>query len=434
MRTSLPFLIALLGCNGTATETPTETPTGEPTAEPTPEPTPMPMDLVDTALADEQFSTLTGAIVQAGLEETLRGPGPFTVFAPTNAAFEAAGIDPTTLSNDELATVLTHHVVAGEVPSTGIPALADSVAGFTLFFDTSDGVRVDGASVTTPDVQTTNGLIHVVDDVLLPPTLLDAVGRAGLTGLADAVGAADPAVAALLAEPGDYTVLAPTNEAFDAASSITATLDTAGLTDVLTYHVLPAAVGSGELPAASDTLLVNAWGDPVTALFAPADATVNGTGIVITDIHTTNGTVHVVEDVLLPPTVVDHAEAAGLTELLGAVGAASGDLGTTLSGDGPFTVFAPTNDAFTSIASTTATLSADQLRDVLLFHVVGGDAPVKSTDLAPGEVPTLLTDASVTVETSPAVAIEDAGVVSVDIHGTNGTVHVVDAVLLPPSE
>ncbi|MCA9570533.1 MAG: fasciclin domain-containing protein, partial [Myxococcales bacterium] len=334
------------------------------------------------------------------------------------------------LSTDALATVLSHHVVPGRVMSTQIPDLADSVAGYTLFFDTSDGVVVSGASVTQADIEATNGVVHVIDRVLLPPTVLDAVGLAGLTGLGGAVGAADPAVAALLDAPGDLTVLAPTNDAFAAVADVTAGLSTQELTDVLTYHVAGSRVTSDALPPLAPSLLVNPWGQPVSLLFA--GGRVNGVDIVTTDIHTTNGVVHVVDSVLLPPTVVDHAVAAGLDGLLGAVGAASGDLGTTLSGAGPFTVFAPTNDAFDAIASTTATLTPDELRDVLLFHVLGGSAPVTSADLTTGGVPTLL---GPNVEVDASVpTIGGAGVVTPDIHGTNGTVHVIDSVLLPPAE
>lgn len=390
-------------------------------------------DIVDIASADADFSTLAGAIVDAGLEETLRSTGPFTVFAPTNAAFEALGIDLSTLSADELSTILEYHVVAAEVPASAVPERADSANGYTIFFDTSNGVGINGsATVTTADVDAENGLIHMIDTVLLPPTILDAVGYAGLTELGGAVGAADPSIAELLAAPAEHTVFAPTNEAFTAIADITATLDTAGLSDVLTYHVVAGSVDSGMVPGQADTLLINAWGNGVTALFdTSVGVTVNGSSdVAIADIRTTNGIIHVVDEVLLPPTVVGHADIAGLTGLLGAVDAASGDLGTVLSGEGPFTVFAPTNDAFDDIAAVTATLSADDLADVLLYHVVGGASPVASTDLSDGMVPTLL-GSDVEVDLSSGVMINDSAVIQADIHSTNGVVHVIDAVLLP---
>lgn len=389
--------------------------------------------IVDIASADAQFSTLVSAIEDAGLMDTLSGDGNFTVFAPTDDAFAALGVDLSTLSTDELASILTYHVIAeAEVDSASIPALADSAAGYTLFFDTSDGVMVNNATVTNADIDASNGIIHVVDTVLMPPTILDAAGYAGLTSLAGAVEGADPAIANLLGSPGEYTVFAPTNDAFDDVSDVTAGLDATQLADVLAYHAFPGSVTSDAVPALADSLMENAYGINVTALFDTSDGVaINGADVVVADIYTTNGVVHVIDEVLLPPTVVDLASVAGLTSLLDTVGAASGDLGTTLSGEGPFTVFAPTNDAFDDIASVASTLSADELRDILLFHVVGGDYPVKSADLTAGEVPTLLADTSVTVDLTAGVVVENANVVIADVHGTNGTVHVIDAVMLP---
>lgn len=394
-------------------------------------------DIVDVAAGDERFETLVAAVQAAGLEDTLRSEGAFTVFAPTDEAFEAAGIDISALSAEELAAVLTYHVIAGAaVDSASVPDRAESVATWTLFFDTSDTwVGVNDATVTIPDIEADNGIIHGIDRVLMPPTILDAAGYAGLTSLAGAVGDADPAVATLLGGTDALTVFAPTNEAFAAISDTVATLDEAALTGVLSYHVLSGAVTSDAVPGAAGTLLTNEWGNAVTALFDTSDGVkVNGATVVAADIRATNGVIHVVDAVLLPPTVVDIATIGGFTGLLDAVGAASGDLGTTLSGEGPFTVFAPTNDAFDAIATAAASLTADELRDVLLFHVVGGEDPVKSTDLADGEVASLLSGASLTVDVGSEVMIEDAEVILADLHATNGIVHVIDAVMLPPAE
>ncbi len=423
-RTALISLV-LLGCNGGEEPQDTNDPT------PTPD---VGNDIVDIASGDEQFSTLTSAIVDAGLEDTLRGDGPFTVFAPTDQAFADLGIDLTTLSEDELATILSYHVVSGDVTSDAIPTLADSAADYTLFFDTSDGVMVNNATVTTADIDADNGTIHVVDTVLLPPTILDAAGYAGLSELATAVGAADPAVADLLGSEGDYTVFAPTNDAFAAAAPVTSELDQAGLTGVLQYHVVGARVPSDAIPPLADSLYTNSYGLPVTQLFSTDGGVfVNDAEVVIADIKTTNGIVHVVDTVLVPPTIVDHAVNAGLTGLTDTIGVASGDLGTVLAGEGPYTVFAPTNDAFTDIADVAATLSEDELRDILLFHVVGGPAPVPAGDVQSGEVPSLLDGQSLTLEAGTPIQVEDAEVVIEDIHGVNGTVHVIDTVMLPPS-
>jgi uncharacterized surface protein with fasciclin (FAS1) repeats len=130
-------------------------------------------DLVDTAAAAGQFTTLAAALQAAGLVETLKGPGPFTVFAPTDAAF--AALPPGTVEGlladpAALTAVLTYHVVPGRVLAADVAGLteAPTVQGRSLAIDASDGVRVDGAAVVTPDLLAENGVIHVIDRVLLP--------------------------------------------------------------------------------------------------------------------------------------------------------------------------------------------------------------------------------------------------------------------------
>ena len=134
------------------------------------------MDIVDTAIDAGSFGTLVAAVQAAGLVETLKGEGPFTVFAPTDAAF--AALPDGTVDNllkpenkDQLVAVLTYHVLAGKVMSgdiAGKELSAATVQGSELDIDATDGVTVDGANVVTADIETSNGVIHVVDAVLLP--------------------------------------------------------------------------------------------------------------------------------------------------------------------------------------------------------------------------------------------------------------------------
>jgi uncharacterized surface protein with fasciclin (FAS1) repeats len=134
------------------------------------------MDIVDTAIDAGSFSTLVAAVQAAGLVETLKGEGPFTVFAPTDAAF--AALPEGTVENllkpenkDQLVAVLTYHVLSGKVMSgdiAGKELSAPTVQGSELDIDATDGVTVDGANVVTADIETSNGVIHVVDAVLLP--------------------------------------------------------------------------------------------------------------------------------------------------------------------------------------------------------------------------------------------------------------------------
>lgn len=133
-------------------------------------------DIVDTAMSAGQFETLVAAVKAAGLVDTLKGEGPFTVFAPTDEAFAKlpAGTVEDLLkpeNKDQLVAVLTYHVVPGKVMSGDIAGKAMDVAtvqGSKLSVDATDGVKVDGANVVSADVETSNGVIHVIDAVVLP--------------------------------------------------------------------------------------------------------------------------------------------------------------------------------------------------------------------------------------------------------------------------
>jgi uncharacterized surface protein with fasciclin (FAS1) repeats len=130
-------------------------------------------DIVDVAVAAGSFNTLVAAIEAAGLVETLKGAGPFTVFAPTDAAFAKipkADLDALIADKERLTAVLTYHVVPGKVMAADVVKLdsAETVQGGSVRIDTSDGVSVDGAKVVETDIETSNGVIHVIDTVLMP--------------------------------------------------------------------------------------------------------------------------------------------------------------------------------------------------------------------------------------------------------------------------
>ena len=133
-------------------------------------------DIVDTAASADQFSTLVAAVKAAGLVDTLKGDGPFTVFAPTNEAFAALpeGTVESLLkpeNKEQLVAVLTYHVIPGKVMCSDIAGKTAEVAtvqGSALSIDATSGVMVDNAMVTTPDIITSNGVIHVIDKVVLP--------------------------------------------------------------------------------------------------------------------------------------------------------------------------------------------------------------------------------------------------------------------------
>jgi len=133
-------------------------------------------DIVDTAVSAGQFQTLVAAVKAAGLVDTLKGEGPYTVFAPTDAAF--AKLPAGTVENllkpenkDQLVAILTYHVVPGKIMSgdiAGKAAMVETVQGSSLSINATDGVMVDSAKVTTADIEASNGVIHVIDTVVLP--------------------------------------------------------------------------------------------------------------------------------------------------------------------------------------------------------------------------------------------------------------------------
>lgn len=242
---------------------------------------------------------------------------------------------------------------------------------------------------------------------------------------------------------GPFTVFAPTNAAFTAAGIDVNTVDVATLTDVLLYHVLGASVKSTDLQAgqtyASTAAEAGPNGEQLTILIEKTGSAVKVNGaanVTSADVSATNGVIHVIDNVLLPLDVVGHAAAnSNFTSLVGALGAASGDLVSVLSGDGPFTVFAPLNSAFTEIEAVTATLTADQLAKVLTYHVVSGN--VVAGDLTNGMSVTTVNGENFTVNISGStVTLTDANggvstVVLTDVQGTNGVIHVLNKVIIP---
>jgi uncharacterized surface protein with fasciclin (FAS1) repeats len=181
---------------------------------------------VDVAVADGRFTTLATALTEAGLVETLQGEGPFTVFAPTDEAFAAlpeGTLEALLADPEQLTSVLLYHVVAGEVPSTEVVNLdeAETVQGEPVSIRTDMGsVYLNDAQVILPDVVASNGIIHVIDSVLLPPslqaqTIVDvAVADGRFTTLAAAL--TEAGLVETLQGEGPFTVFAPTDEAFAA--------------------------------------------------------------------------------------------------------------------------------------------------------------------------------------------------------------------------
>ena len=272
-------------------------------------------NLVELAVGTDQLSTLVAAVKAGDLVETLSGEGPFTVFAPTNDAFAAlpAGTLETLLkpeNKDQLIAILKYHVVPGNIMSTDLSngQTAATAQGESIAVDLTDGVKISGATVISADIKAKNGVVHVIDKVILPPSM----------------------------QP---------------------------------KNIVELAVGSESLS-----------------------------------------------------TLVAAVKAGGLVE--------------TLSGEGPFTVFAPTNEAFAALpAGTLESLlkpeNKDQLISILTYHVVSGK--VMSSDLSDGQKASTVQGADIIIDLKDGVKINDANVVGADVKASNGVVHIIDKVILPPA-
>jgi uncharacterized surface protein with fasciclin (FAS1) repeats len=269
-------------------------------------------DIVDTAVSAGSFNTLVAAVQAAGLVDALKGEGPFTVFAPTDDAF--AKLPKGTLQsllepeNKALLTsILTYHVVPGRVMAADVVKIsaARSLNGQQIDITANkSGVRVDNANVIKTDIETSNGVIHVIDAVILPSSdsIAATASKAGtfktLLAAATAAGLADA-----LSNDGPFTVFAPTDEAF--AKLPAGTIDTLlkpenkdKLAAILTYHVVPGRVYALDVLTAGSAKTVQ--GKSVHINTKNGKAFVNNAQIVATDIDADNGVIHVIDAVMLP--------------------------------------------------------------------------------------------------------------------------------------
>jgi transforming growth factor-beta-induced protein len=402
-----------------------------------------PKSIAAIASADPQFSILVEALTKADLATTMSQPGTYTVFAPTNAAFTAlftqlgvSGIDQ--LSGDALRPILLYHVLGSKAVSTGLSSgyvstLSPATGGrfVSLKVDVGSGVKLNSASnVTAADIQASNGVIHVIDKVLLPPTVADlAVANSSFTTLVSALSGAG-LVPALSDPKATLTVFAPTNDAFAQLSSVPEDLK-----PILLYHVLGSTVYASQVATGYAKTLSAYMTNPMDIYFNTASGVKinNSATVVLADVVGTNGVIHVIDKVLLPPTVVGIAlNNSSFTTLVSAVVKAG--LAETLSGAGPFTVFAPTNDAFTALftalgVSGVDALTAEQLTPILLYHVVSGNNV--SSGRMNGNIPTRQ-GTNISVNVGKGVVLNgNTNVIIADVQGSNGVVHAIDKVLIP---
>ena len=410
-------------------------------------PTSTPNDIPRTAQCTGIHNSLVAAVIQAELLETLQGDGPFTLFAPTDQAFADAGIDLASLDTPEGKTALTdillYHVVPSAVPASAVTECmtADAVNGQPLGFTVGTGVMVNGANVTLADVDTSNGIIHVIDKVLTPTSTPNDLPRtAQCTGIHNSLVAAviQAELLETLQGDGPFTLFAPTDQAFADAGIDLASLDTpegkTALTDILLYHVVPGAVPASAVTECMSADAVN--GQPL-AFTVGTGVMVNGANVTIADVNTSNGIIHVIDKVLSPSDTPNDlprtAQCTGIhTSLVAAV--IQAELLETLQGDGPFTLFAPTDQAFADAGIDLATLDTPEgkaaLADILLYHVHAGS--VQSSNITEGMMLQMVNGDNTTL--SLTTGINGANITLADVMTSNGIIHVIDAVLTPPED
>ena len=431
--------------------------------------------VVDIVTANDDFSSLVAALTREDLTinfvDTLSGNGPFTVFAPTNAAFEALYAELGVASLDEieaatLEAILQNHVLAARVLSTDLSEgqVAETLLGEELTFSLENGTTVTDpngrlSNITVVDIEAQNGVVHVIDTVLLsdmrPETVVDIVTEDdNYSTLVEALTREDLETdfIEILSGDGPFTVFAPTNAAFDAlfVELGVASLDeisAAVLDSVLKMHVLDSLVLSTDLSdgMTAQTLLEQELRFNITDSATVTDPNGRKSNITAVDLLARNGVVHAIDSVLLydmrPETVVDIATAddnfSTLVEALN-----RDDLETDfieiLTGEGPFTVFAPTNAAFDALfvelgVASLEEIAAAVLDSVLRMHVL--DGLVLSTDLSEGMTAQTLLEQELTFSIGDSATVTDpngrrSNITAVDMLAQNGVVHAIDTVLL----
>lgn len=420
-------------------------------------------NIVETAISAGSFETLVAALQATSLDAVLGDDtATFTVFAPTDEAFAELGqttIDALLMDTDTLSDILLYHVIQGQaVDADAAIALAGTLVemanGDNVAISVRDGeLFINDSQVVSANIETTNGIIHVIDVVLSPPEDMEPAGN--IVEVAQAAGSfgtllAAAGVAGLDTVLGDdmaeFTVFAPTDAAFaklgqDTIDGLLNDPDT--LADILLYHVIQGSVDAVTALSLAGTTVDMANDDFTALTVREGELFINESEVIDTDIAATNGIIHVIDTVLIPPadvtptqTITEIAVADDRFEtLVAALGVA--DLADTLNNaDLTFTVFAPTDAAFELLGSAVDDLIADPsaLESVLLYHVISGVAvdSITATSLIGTDVTMANTDSTALSIGEGGLQINDSTIIITDIQATNGVIHVIDRVLIPP--
>lgn len=407
------------------------------------------------------FTLLKEALIKTGLDVTLSGAGPFTVFAPTDAAFNSAGFSNAAAIDaanvDTLKSILLYHTLSGSYPVSGIPSGSTklaSVNGKSLFTSKNGNlVYVNGVAVSSADNLATNGVVHVIGSVLTVPNkniVALAQSNTNLTYLVAAILRASTGttnVASVLSSTGPFTVFAPANSAFIAAGFPTiASIQSADpnmLASILTAHVIASEIFSSDLVSGQSPATLN--GVKLTINLSGANPTVSAPGntlpanILGANNIALNGVVHVIDQVLIPVPSIAQIVASGSNFTLLKEAVIKSGLLSTLSGAGTFTVFAPTDSAFNSAGfKTTADIDAvnpDTLKSIILYHALSTSYFSKSIPTASNTPLVSINGKNIYVtKNSSGVYVNGVKVKIADITASNGVVHVIGSVLFPPTK
>ena len=349
-------------------------------------------NIIDTIIKNGNFKTLIRLLEAADLENTLRGPGPFTLFAPNDGAFEK--ISNETIDDllkpenkDKLSNILKYHVLSGNYTATAIKAMTlptqiETLSNQKLIADISgNNIRVNEATVTTIDVFATNGMIHIIDTFLIPPTdiIQTAINNTYFNTLITALNAAG--LTTQLQGPGPYTVFAPNDTAFaqlpeGVLDELLKSENKDSLAKILRYHVSNQIYTTAYIDRLAVPMNITMLEGDITSLNKDGeDILINDATVSQADIFNSNGMIQSIDKVLLPPLdIVEVALTDGNFKNFTATLKAA-NLTITLKGSGPFTVFAPTDAAFSRLPPGTLDdllkpENKEKLTKILIYHVL----------------------------------------------------------------
>ena len=423
-------------------------------------------DIVALAVGNSNLSTLVTAITTAELTSTLQGAGPYTVFAPTDEAFDKLedGVLQALLDNpDALADVLKYHVVNGKVMSTDLSngTVQTLLEGKTIAVNVDMGVTLNGsASVTTANVEASNGVVHLIDEVLLPEGF--ELPKKSIVGIASETPSLSILVEALtmfpdlvsaLSTDGNYTVFAPSNDAFTALLGVIGQEELEDVPEdvikrLLKYHVISsAALMSTDLSDGQMAATLLSDDDKIEVSIDGSSVYINNAMVSSANIEASNGIIHIVDAVLVPElelsivnTIVEPAYFNEDFSILTAAVVKAELLSTLIDKEANYTLFAPNNDAFEEAGITSLDgLTANDLVPILTYHVIDGEVFGDGLPETGSAVETIGGDFYLSINGNGAyinglTMITGATLAGGALDYDNGVVHTIDRTLIPASK